>query len=71
MVGLMHLSPLSGIIESHPGGMTGLLVATACVVPALAAAYLSFSLYESRLLRLKKYFRYDFPESLREECVAC
>ena len=56
MVGLMHLGPLSGIIESYPGGLAGLLVATACVVPALPQPYLSFNFYESTTSSLKELF---------------
>jgi len=66
MFGLMHLGSVAGFIESHPNGLAGVLIATACVVPGVAAAFISYNLYESRLLGLKNYFRYSFPGVIRQ-----
>jgi peptidoglycan/LPS O-acetylase OafA/YrhL len=61
-------SPLGArFLRFHPGAIWGLIPPLAGEAAAIGLAYLSFRFYESRFLRLKRFFRYDFGEAGRNQ----
>jgi peptidoglycan/LPS O-acetylase OafA/YrhL len=62
MMLLLHLHVVTQFEQLYPSPFWKLLVIVMTVAFALGLAFLSFSLYESRFLRLKRFFRYEFPE---------
>jgi peptidoglycan/LPS O-acetylase OafA/YrhL len=62
MMLLQHLHVVTQFEQLYSGPFWKLLVVVMTVAFALGLAFLSFSLYESRFLRLKRFFRYEFPE---------
>jgi hypothetical protein len=63
-------SPLgAGFLRSHPGAIWGLIPSLAGETVGIGLAYLSFRFYESRFLRLKRFFRYDFGDAGKTQGV--
>ncbi len=63
MIGLVHsFTPTQNIEKAFPSPWVHAFISVIAIMLAIAAAVLSFRFYESKFLRLKRFFEYDLPQ---------
>jgi len=64
---LLHLHTVTQIEDLYSNSWWRLLIVVSTAAFAVGLAFLSFEFYESRFLRLKRFFRYQFPEPIVQQ----
>jgi len=63
MMLLLRLHVVTQTEAKYASPIWKLVIVVAAVTVSVGLAFLSFNFYESRFLRLKRFFRYEFPET--------
>jgi peptidoglycan/LPS O-acetylase OafA/YrhL len=61
---LLHLHTVTHLEDRYSNSCWRLFIVVSTAAFAVVLAFLSFEFYESRFLRLKRFFRYQFPEPM-------
>ena len=63
---LLRLHTVTRLEDRYPNSSWRLFIVVSTAAFAVGLAFLSFRFYESRFLRLKRFFRYQFPEPIAQ-----